>query len=557
MSTPGREGQQGSKQGQGLTPTVLLILDGWGIAPAGPGNAVSLARTPNLDRLTALPSRTTLACSGRDVGLPAGFMGNSEVGHMNIGAGRVVYQDLTRIDMAVETGELADNPALCGLLEALVASGGRLHLMGLLSDGGVHSHIRHLRPLVEAAKARNVPVLVHAFLDGRDTSPTSGAGYVANLEAILRDAGWGRIATLTGRYYAMDRDKRYERNALAWTALTGPSGPSGGKGALVEAASLPGGSLADVVRAAYAAGETDEFVTPRVVAEGGAPVGRVADGDGVFFFNFRADRARQLTRAFIDPAFDGFDREADGGRRPALSGFVTMTGYDASFDVPVAFGKDNLAMTLGEVVSSMGLRQLRIAETEKYAHVTYFLNCGREEPFPGEERRLVASPRDVATYDLKPAMSAVEVTDLLLEEWRQGGYQLVVCNLANCDMVGHTGIIPAAIAAVETVDACVGRIAEAVLGAGGRLIVTADHGNAEELLDSTGNPQTAHTTNRVHCVVAERDASQPDGMRALRLRGDGRLGDIAPTILGLWGVDTPELMTGASLLENDGDTEAA
>ena len=471
MSTPGPA--QGQGREQSLTPTVLLILAGWGIAPAGPGNAVSLARTPNLARFTALPSRTTLACSGRDVGLPAGFMGNSEVGHMNIGAGRVVYQDLTRIDMAVENGELAGNPALCGLLETLVASGGRLHLMGLLSDGGVHSHIRHLRPLVEAARSRNIPVLVHAFLDGRDTSPTSGAGYVADLEVILRDAGWGRIATLTGRYYAMDRDKHYERNALAWTALTGPAG---GKGTLVEAGS---GSLADAVRAAYAAGETDEFVTPRVVTQDGAPVGRVADGDGVFFFNFRADRARQLTRAFIDPAFDGFDREADGGRRPALSGFVTMTGYDASFGVPVAFGKDNLAMTIGEVVSSMGLRQLRIAETEKYAHVTYFLNCGREEPFPGEERRLVASPRDVATYDLKPAMSAVEVTDLLLEEWRQGGYHLVVCNLANCDMVGHTGIIPAAIAAVETVDACVGRIADAVLDAGGRLIVTADHGNAE------------------------------------------------------------------------------
>ncbi|WP_353116626.1 2,3-bisphosphoglycerate-independent phosphoglycerate mutase [Nitratidesulfovibrio sp.] len=553
MSTPGA----GPGQGQGPTPTVLLILDGWGIAPAGPGNAVSLARTPNLDRLTALPSRTTLACSGRDVGLPDGFMGNSEVGHMNIGAGRVVYQDLTRIDIAAENGELAGNPALCGLLQSIAAKGGRLHLMGLLSDGGVHSHIRHLRPLVEAARARNIPVLIHAFLDGRDTSPTSGAGYVADLEAILRDAGWGRIATLTGRYYAMDRDKRYERNALAWTALTGVTG---GKGTLVEAGA---GSLAEAVRAAYAAGETDEFITPRVVAQDGVPVGRVSDGDGVFFFNFRADRARQLTRAFIDPGFDGFDRDADGGRRPVLSGFVTMTGYDASFDVPVAFGKDNLAMTIGEVVSSMGLRQLRIAETEKYAHVTYFLNCGREEPFPGEERRMVASPRDVATYDLKPAMSAVEVTDLLLEEWRQGGYHLVVCNLANCDMVGHTGIIPAAIAAVETVDACVGRIAEAVLGAGGRLIVTADHGNAEELLDGAGNPQTAHTTNRVHCVVAEREAANPDGMRMLRLRGDGRLGDIAPTILELWGVDKPDLMTGTSLIvpdpemREDGDTEAA
>lgn len=542
----------GADCGKRLTPTVLLILDGWGMAPAGPGNAVSLARTPHLDRLAALPSGATLACSGRDVGLPPGFMGNSEVGHMNIGAGRVVYQDLTRIDMAVETGELARNPALCELLTAIAAREGRLHLMGLLSDGGVHSHLRHLRPLVEAARARGVPVLVHAFLDGRDTSPTSGAGFVADLEAILRTVGWGRIATLTGRYYAMDRDRRYERNALAWGALTG------GKGTMVDAA----GSLADAVRAAYAAGETDEFVTPRIAAEGGAPVGLVADGDGVFFFNFRADRARQLTRAFIDPAFDGFDRAADGGRLPRLSGFVTMTGYDSSFDVPVAFGKANLSMTIGEVVSAMGLRQLRIAETEKYAHVTYFLNCGREEPFPGEERRMVPSPRDVATYDLKPAMSAVEVTDLMLAEWQRGGYHLVVCNLANCDMVGHTGVIPAAIAAVETVDACVGRIVEAVLAVGGRLIVTADHGNAEELLDNAGNPHTAHTTNRVRCIVVERAPAGSgdrtrDGLRTVRLRTDGRLSDIAPTILDLWGAPRPECMTGVSLVQDRGDTEAA
>ena len=503
------------------TPTLLLILDGWGLAPAGPGNAVTEAATPALDRLLAEYPSTTLACSGRAVGLPSGFMGNSEVGHMNIGAGRIVYQDMTRIDIAVEDGSLAANATLAELARASLAAGGRVHLMGLVSDGGVHSHITHAKALVAAFAALGQrDILVHAFLDGRDTPPQSGAGYVADLDASLAEIGAGRIASLTGRFYAMDRDNRWERVAAAYAALTEGAG---------EAFTDP----VAAVRAAYAAGQTDEFVTPRVLAGG---EGVIRDGDAVFFFNFRADRAREITRALTAADFDGFVR----GRVPRLSGFATMTEYDGSLHLPAAFAPVAVTDVLGEVYSRQGLTQLRLAETEKYAHVTYFFNCGREEPFPGEVRQLVPSPRDVATYDLKPEMSAVAVTDAFLAAMA-AGHSLSVVNLAHCDMVGHTGILAAAEIAVATVDACVARIAEAVLAAGWRLLVTADHGNAEEMIAPDGGPMTAHTLNPVRLILV--DPARKDAQLS-----PGKLGDLAPTILTLAGLPVPAAMTGACLV---------
>ncbi|NDY55329.1 2,3-bisphosphoglycerate-independent phosphoglycerate mutase [Desulfovibrio sulfodismutans] len=511
-------------------PLLLLILDGWGLAPAGPGNAISLARTPNVDRLRREFPHTRLRCSGRAVGLPDGFMGNSEVGHMNIGAGRVIYQDMTRIDMAVEDGSLASNPALADLAAKVKARGGRLHFMGLVSDGGVHSHIRHLKALALAAKALGAPVLVHAFLDGRDTPPQSGRGFIADLDAFLHDNDCGTIASITGRFYAMDRDKRWDRVGRAYAALTSGTG-----------APLLSADAAAAVDAAYAAGETDEFVTPRLLAvpggEGGPiPDGCIRDGDGVFFFNFRADRAREITQAFIRPDFDGFPREAT----PDLAGFVSMTEYESTFGIPVAFAPESYTGVLGQAVSEAGLVQLRLAETEKYAHVTYFFNCGREEPFPGENRLLVPSPREVATYDQKPQMSAREVTETFLREWEKG-YGLYVVNLANPDMVGHTGDLAAAIMACEVVDECVGRMVQAVLASGGRLCLTADHGNAEEMIDAHGGKMTAHTLNEVPFVLADpahRTASLSPGV----------LGDIAPTLLKLLGLEKPREMTGKSLL---------
>ncbi len=529
-----------------FTPTLLLILDGYGLAPASAGNAVSLAKTPCLDRLIGLPEASRpgvarLEASGRAVGLPAGYMGNSEVGHLNIGAGRVVYQDMTRIDLAVESGELAANPALAGVLAAVGQSKGRLHLLGLLSDGGVHSHIRHLKALVDISLRAGVPVLLDLFTDGRDTPPTSGAGLVADLRRAMADAEnnagvSARIGTLCGRYYAMDRDKRWERVNIAWDLLTRGVG---------QRETDPEAALA----AAYAAGETDEFLKPRLF---GAPDDiRVRDGDGLFFFNFRADRARELASAFHCADFSGFDR----GARPRVAGMAAMTSYDAGLDLPVAFARDNLEDTLGETASRLGMRQLRIAETEKYAHVTYFFNGGREDPFPGEDRILVDSPRDVPTYDLKPEMSVAQVTERLLAAWRDGAegrpYDLIVCNFANPDMVGHTGDIQAAIRALEAVDACVERIEKAVLASGGRLVLTADHGNSEEMLDADGRPQTAHTCNPVPFLVREGSASGDDGTgeRPARLRQGGKLGDIAPTLLGLWGITPPAAMTGRNLAE--------
>ncbi len=507
------------------TPVLLLILDGWGIAPAGPGNAVSLARTPILDRLLASHPKARLGCSGRAVGLPDGFMGNSEVGHMNIGAGRIIYQDMTRIDMAIEDGAFAANPVLADLFARTKAGSGRLHLLGLVSDGGVHSHQNHIHALIRAAKAAGVPeIFVHVFLDGRDTPPTSGLAYTRDLVQAMHEIGAGRVATVTGRYYAMDRDKHYERNALAYAAM-------------VQGQGIPATDPVEAVAEAYAAGENDEFVKPRVMTgPDGRPVGLIQDNDGVFFFNFRADRARQICRALFDPAFDGFARAS----RPSLAGFATMTEYESTFGLPVAFGPMDVGGVLGEVLSGLGLRQLRLAETEKYAHVTYFFNCGREEPFAGEDRIMIPSPREVATYDLKPEMSAGAVTAAFLEKAAE--YDLVVMNLANLDMVGHTGLIPAVVSACQTVDDCLGRVVEDMLGRGGRVLLTADHGNAEEMIDALGGPQTAHSKNPVWLAhVAADSADLP--------LADGVLGDIAPTILDLWGLDKPAGMTGKSLIQ--------
>ncbi len=515
-----------------LTPTILLILDGWGLAPEGPGNAAILADTPFLDRALKASSRADLACSGRAVGLPAGYMGNSEVGHMNIGAGRVIYQEMTRIDVEIENKTFFRNPLFLKMFAKVKESGGVMHLMGLLSDGGVHSHIQHLFALIDLALEHDLPVAVHAFMDGRDTSPTSGAGFLQELLRRLDERGASlspdkkpRLASVIGRYYAMDRDKRWERTALAWGAL------AGGEGKRVD-------DITADIRAAYEAGETDEFLKPRLLPDFSGKIVPISGGDGVFFFNFRADRARQLTSCFFSENFDFFER----GPRPALSALHTMTPYDSSMPIEAAFNPEAVKNPLGEVISGLGLKQLRIAETEKYAHVTYFFNCGREEPLPGEERRLVASPRDVATYDLKPQMSAEAVTATLLEEWGKGVYSFVVCNLANPDMVGHTGVIPAAITACETVDACAAGIWDAVKAAGGRLVITADHGNVEEMLTPDGKPQTAHTTNPVAMVVLEEGKSW-------KLKPEGKLGDLAPTLLAMWKLPVPEEMTGENLLE--------
>jgi len=500
--------------------TLLLILDGWGIAPDGPGNCVRNAPTPHLDLLLDTYPITQLACSGRSVGLPDGFMGNSEVGHMNIGGGRVIYQDMTRIDMAIESGSLAGNATLADLVTRTKAGSGRLHLMGLVSDGGVHSHQRHIDALLEMAAKAGVPeVYVHVFLDGRDTPPASGLGYVRQLMATMERLGVGRIATVSGRFWAMDRDKRFERVERAYRALVDGEG--------VDMADPLAG-----IQASYDAGKEDEFVEPGVIR---GVNGRIGDGDGLFFFNFRADRAREISRAIFDKGFGEFERR----RVPDLACFATMTQYESTFPMPVAFPPESYGDTLGEVASRHGLKQLRIAETEKYAHVTYFLNCGREEPFENEDRVMIPSPREVATYDLKPQMSADEVADNLIR--RLPDYDLCVCNLANLDMVGHTGIMPAAEKACVTVDACVGRIVDAMLAQGGRVLLTADHGNAEQMLAADGSPHTAHSTNPVPLVYIE----EGNGRVALE---EGILGDIAPTILGLWGIEQPAAMTGKNLI---------
>lgn len=518
-----------------LTPTLLLILDGWGIAPAGPGNATSVAATPHLDSLLSQCPHSQLEASGRDVGLPRGYIGNSEVGHLNIGAGRVVYQDMTRIDLAMEKGELDSNPVfldLLGQVRAAKGGKGRLHLAGLLSDGGVHSHVEHLKALARAAAAGGVDVLIHCFMDGRDTNPHRGVEYLQDVQATLDSInahaatgqGTARVASLCGRFYAMDRDKRWERVQEAWNLLA-------------HGAGAQSADAVQAMRDSYAADITDEFVKPTVIAAPDkAEESCLRDGDGLFLFNFRADRMRELVQALTLADFDGFDR----GRVPQLSGLASMTAYDASFSLPVAFPKDALRQGLGEVLSGLGYKQLRLAETEKYAHVTYFFNGGLEDVLPGEDRILVPSRRDVPTYDLAPGMSCEEVTDKFLEAWRSGQYTLVVCNLANGDMVGHTGVMDAAVAACAAVDRCVGRMAEAVRAAHGRMLIIADHGNCESMLTEKGEPQTAHTTNPVPCILLQ------DRPCALK---NGRLADVAPTLLDLWGLDKPALMDGASLVE--------
>ena len=498
------------------TKVLLMILDGFGLRESETGNAVKAARTPNLDRLFSTWPTAALRASGRDVGLPDGQMGNSEVGHTNIGAGRIVYQELTRITKAAEDGSFFENPALCGAMRA-VRDGGTLHLMGLLSDGGVHSHIGHLTALLELAKREGVGrVAVHCFLDGRDVSPTSGAGYAALLEEQIGRTGVGEIATLCGRFYAMDRDNRWERVEAAWKAL-----------ALGEGAAFS--DPVEAVKASYENGTTDEFIPP-MVREG---YRGMRDGDAAVFYNFRPDRAREITRAMADPAFSAFP-----ARKIAFSHFVTMTSYDDEMPgVEVAFKPERISDSLEDVVERAGLSQLRIAETEKYAHVTFFFGCGKEEAPPHEDRILVPSPK-VATYYQKPEMSAGEVTEKLLSAAAETPYDLIVLNFANCDMVGHTGVFDAAVKAVETVDRCAGRVAERMLELGYTVLITADHGNAEEMLAKDGGPMTAHTTNLVpFAVVGQRRA----------LREGVRLADIAPTVLELLGLEKPEAMTGESL----------
>jgi len=505
-------------------PVALIIMDGFGLADPGPGNAIALADTPNLDRLFATRPWAPVACSGLSVGLPEGQMGNSEVGHLNIGAGRVVYQELTRIDLAIEDGTFAENPVLVKTIDAAIAEGSAVHFMGLVSDGGVHSHQEHLYALVRLAAARGAArVYVHAFLDGRDVPPSSGLGFVERLERVLAGIGVGEIATVMGRYYAMDRDRRWERVELAWRAI-----------ALGEGTAAT--SAVAAVQSSYDAGVTDEFVRPTVLQrpDGGGPVAGVGHGDALIFFNFRPDRAREITRAFVDPAFDGFERPV----APAVR-YVCLTGYDPTIPALVAFEKDLPCCVLADVLAEHGLRQLHIAETEKYAHVTFFLNGGAEPPKAGEERVLVPSPK-VATYDLQPDMSAPEVTERLVEAIRADRADFYVINYANCDMVGHTGVLAAAIQAVEAVDVGVGQVVDAVLARGGSVLITADHGNAECMLDADGLPFTAHTTDSVPFIAVAEDVTG--------VRTGGILADVAPSILQLLGVVQPPEWTGASLL---------
>lgn len=505
---------------------VLTIMDGFGYNPETKGNAIYAANTPRLDRIMKECPHTLIGASGMDVGLPDGQMGNSEVGHTNIGAGRIVYQELTRITKSIADGDFFENPALCDAMDSCKKNGSALHLMGLLSPGGVHSHIDHLYALLEMAKRKGLTeVYVHALLDGRDVPPASAAEILEQAQQKLSEIGAGKIATVMGRFYGMDRDNRWNRVEKAYNALVLGEG--------VHAA-----DAVKAVRASYEVVDedgkhlTDEFVLPTVI-DG---TRRIADGDSVIFFNFRPDRAREITRTFVDPDFTGFERK--GGMKKV--NYVCFTQYDASMpNVEIAFRPQELKNTLGEFLANHHMTQLRIAETEKYAHVTFFFNGGREVKFDGEDRILVASPK-VATYDLKPEMSAYEVCDKVCEAIESGKYDVVILNFANCDMVGHTGVFEAAVKAVETVDTCVGRVEDSVLKMGGVMLLTADHGNADRMIDTDGAPFTAHTTNPVPLAVIGKDC---------RLKEGGRLCDLSPTIIHLLGLEQPAEMTGVNLIE--------
>ena len=500
-------------------PVALIIMDGFGYNPDSYGNAIADAKKPNLDKLFAECPHTLIGASGLDVGLPDGQMGNSEVGHTNIGAGRVVYQMLVKISKSIKEGTIRKNPAIVGAVENCVKNGSALHLMGLLSDGGVHSHIEHLFGLMEMAKDMGVEkIYVHAFLDGRDVPPTSGAEYMEKLVEETQRIGAGKVATVMGRFYAMDRDNAWDRVEKAYAAMVYGEGVEG---------CCPVGAI----KKSYEEGVTDEFMVPTVLDKEGT----IKAGDSVIFFNFRPDRARQITRAFVDPDFTGFPRK--NGFFPLH--FVCMTQYDATMpNVHVAFPPEALTMTMGEYISKHGLTQLRIAETQKYAHVTFFYNGGEEKTFPGEDRILIKSP-DVETFDLKPEMSAYEVTDAVVKAIEEDKYNMIILNYANCDMVGHTGIEEAATKAVEAVDACVGRTVDAVLKAGGAALITADHGNAEKMKEPDGAPFTAHTTNPVPLIVAGYPC---------KLRDGGRLADLSPTMLDIMGLPKPPEMDGESLI---------
>lgn len=500
-------------------PLILMILDGFGIAGDN-GNAIKAADKPNLDKIFSSNPITQIGASGMDVGLPDGQMGNSEVGHTNIGAGRIVYQELTRITKTINEDKLKDNEAIVNAMDKALENGTALHLMGLLSDGGVHSHNTHLYGILELAKKKGLDkVYIHAFLDGRDVPPSSAADFVADCSAKCEEIGVGKIATVMGRYYAMDRDNRWERVEKAYAAMVYGEG--------VEA-DCP----VCAVKNSYKENVTDEFVVPSVV-KGGATI---QPNDSVIFFNFRPDRAREITRTLVDPDFDGFERR--NGFFPL--NFVCMTQYDATMpNVEVAFKPQTLKNTIGEYVSSKGMAQLRIAETEKYAHVTFFFNGGVEKQYEGEDRILVKSP-SVATYDLQPEMSAYEVTDKLVPAIKSGKYDMIILNFANCDMVGHTGIFEAAVKAVEAVDDCVGKVVDAILEMGGTALITADHGNADKMVDDDGEPFTAHTTNPVPFCVVGYDCELRDG---------GRLADIAPTMLQIMGLEQPKEMDGTSLIK--------
>ncbi len=502
--------------------TMLMILDGFGINERKDGNAIAIANTPVIDKLLKLNPNTTIKTSGLDVGLPEGQMGNSEVGHTNIGAGRIVYQELTRITKSIEDGDFFSIPELVGAIENCKKHNSKLHIMGLLSNGGVHSHIRHLYALLELAKRKDFEdVYVHCFLDGRDTPPASGEGFITELEQKMAEKGVGKIASISGRFYSMDRDKRWERVEKSYNALVNGIG---------EKAT----SATQAIEESYQKEIFDEFVLPTLICNNDEPIATIRENDSVIFFNFRPDRAREITRSLVDKDFTGFERKY------FLLYYVCFTNYDETIEnVHIVFKKDEIKNTLGEIVSKKGLTQLRIAETEKYAHVTFFFNGGEEKKYKGEDRILIPSPK-VETYDMKPEMSAIEVTDKVVEVIESKKYNTIILNYANPDMVGHTGNLEATIKAIETIDTCVGRVVEALEKVNGVAIITADHGNSEQMIDYiTGEPHTAHTTNPVPLILVGKKATLKPG----------RLADLAPTMLEIMGIEKPAEMTGTSLID--------